>query len=241
MPEHCTRDALRERADAYLQAMTTGKTQSLNLHPAVRYTENGQDQVLGAGLWLSRPLTDFTRYAFDEAHCSSVTEAVLNDIQGRIVFGMRLLYVDDQLREVETQVVRNNLQYYDPDALIPSGADPWAQPVAPATRMSRDALVSLAERYFDAATGGAVLPAHTDDCRRRQNGKLMADDGSCGSAPGDSRFEQRRYPVVDEANGIVTACVVYRGYLGIYLFKAADNTIQNIDVVGGVLANTSGW
>jgi hypothetical protein len=241
LPEHCTRDALRERADAYLQAMATGKTESLSLHPAVRYTENGQEQLLGAGLWLTRPLTDFARHMLDEARCSSVSEAVLTDIQGRIVFGMRLLYVDDQLREVETHVVRSNLEYYDPDALIPTSADPWVVPIPPAMRMSRDALVGLAERYFDVATGGGELPPHTPACLRRQNGKLMPSQGSCGVSPGNSRFEQRRFPVVDETTGVVTACVVYRGYIGIYLFKAADNTLQNIDVVGGFLANTSGW
>jgi len=241
VPEHCTRAALREGADAYLEAMATGKMQALKLHPAVRYTENGREQALGTGLWLTRPLASFARYVVDEESCSSVTEAVLSDIQGRIVFGMRLLYVDGQLREVETHVVRNNLEYFDPDALIPEGPDPWVQPVAPAVRTSRDALVSLAERYFDVATGGAAQPPYTPDCKRRQNGKLMPNQGNCGVPPGGERFEQRRYPVVDEENGIVTACVVYRGYIGIYLFKVADNTLHNIDVVGGALATTSGW
>jgi hypothetical protein len=69
----------------------------------------------------------------------------------------------------------------------------------------------------------------------------MPNDGSCDTSPGTSRFEQRRYPVVDLTNGVVAGCVVYRGYIGIYLFKAADNSVQNIDVVGGALANTSGW
>jgi hypothetical protein len=237
----CSRDALRERADAYLQAMASGDKQSLKLHSSVHYTENGQDQMLGLGVWLTRPKTEFARHILDEPHCSSVTEAVVQDVKGRSVLGLRLRYVEDQLLEVEAQVVVPNFAYYEPESIILTGNDPWAEPVATADRTPTDALVRLAEHYFDAAMDASQLPPHAPDCKRRQNGKLMDDNGNCGVAPGSARFEQRRYPVIDEQAGIVTAIVVYRDYLGMYLFKVQRETIQNIEVVGGAMASSSGW
>lgn len=237
----CSRDALRARAEAYLQAMSTGNLQLLNLHSAARYTENGDTQLLGAGLWLSRPTTQFSRHVLDESRCSSVTEAVLNTLQGRIVFGVRLRYAQEQLLEIESQVVVRNISYYDPDGVIPDGSDPWIESISAASRKPQDVLMQLAERYFDAAADESLLPPHAPACKRRQNGALMDDEGNCGARPGTERFEQRRYPVIDEDAGIVTAIVMYKTFVGMYLFKIQNGTIQNIDVVGGANTSDPGW
>jgi hypothetical protein len=237
----CSRDTLRKRAAAYLQAMNTGDLQPLNLHPKARYTENGETQMFGLGQWLSRPKTEFARNVLDESHCTAVVVAVLGEALQRNIYGVRLRYVEDQLLEAEAQVVWRNVSYYDPDSLIPAGTDPWIEPVAAPARMTRDALIHLAERYFDSSTDTSLLPAHAPDCRRRQNGALLSGSGSCGVAAGNERFEQRRFPVIDEPNGIVTAIVYYRNYVGMYLFKAQSDTIQNIDVVGGAAADGTGW
>jgi hypothetical protein len=107
--------------------------------------------------------------------------------------------------------------------------------------MSRDALMLMAEHYFDANMDVSLLPPHAPDCRRRQNGTLMAAMGSCGVAPGNERFQQRRYPVFDETAGVVVAVVLYRNFLGMYLFKAYDDALQNINVIGGAASASSGW
>ena len=237
----CSRDTLRTRAEAYLQAMATGDRELLNLHPSARYTENGNTQVLGGGLWLSRPTTEFSRHVLDESRCSSVTEAVLNSLQGRIVFGVRLRYAQNQLLEIESQVVVRNLSYYDPDGVIPDGPDVWVESISVASRKPQDVLMQLAERYFDATADESLLPPHAPACERRQNGALMDDEGNCGVRPGTERFEQRRYPVIDEEAGIVTAIVMYKTFVGMYLFKIQNGTIQNIDVVGGANTSDPGW
>jgi hypothetical protein len=234
----CTRDALRDRAAAYLTAMASGDTTSLQLHPAVRYTENGQQQMLGLGLWLTHPKAEFARHVLDAVSCSTVTEAVLNDLQGRKVFGVRLRYVDEQLLEIEAQVVPKNTSYYDPDGLIASDPDPWLAPVTP---QSRDAMMRLADNYFDSSTDASLLPPSAPTCKRRQNGQLMGDNGSCNIPAGVDSFRQRRYPVIDEPNGIVTAIVLYRTFIGMYLFKIQGDTIQIIDVIGGANTAMSGW
>jgi hypothetical protein len=222
--------------------MNTGDTKALNLHPEARYTENGQNQTLGLGVWLGRPKAEFAQHMLDESLCSSASVAVLSgSAAGRTVLGVRLRYLNEQLLEIEAQVVYPNTSFYDPDAIIPSGPDPWTEPVPAAARMSRDALTRMADHYFDASMDISLLPPHSPDCRRRQNGTLMATMGSCGVAPGDQRFQQRRYPVFDETAGVVVAVVLYRNFLGMYLFKAYGDTVQNINVIGGTASSSSGW
>lgn len=237
----CSREELRMRADAYLQAMAMGNPRLLNSHPDVRYTENGETQALGLGLWLSRPTPEFSRHVLDETRCSSVTEAVLSALSGRTVFGVRLRYMQGQLLEVEAQVVPRNTSYYDPDALIPAVTDPWVEAIPSASRTPQEALMQLAERYFDAAQDESLLPPHAPGCKRRQNGTLLEPAGNCGARPGTERFEQRRYPVIDEVAGIVTAIVMYERFVGMYLFKVRAGVIQNIEVVGGASTSDPGW
>jgi len=237
----CSREVLRQRADAYLAAMAAGDTSSLRKHPSLRYTENGQTVQLGLGVWTSRPKAQFVRHALDEVSCGSVIFGVLQTITGRVIVGVRLGYVDEQLREVEAQVVSQNFQFFNPAGIIPDGPDPWAEPPPAATRMSRGAVSQLVSNYFDSVTTPSLLPPHDPACRRRQDGVLMAQQGSCGVPPGDRPFSEARFPLVDETTGIATAVVLYDRYVGMYLFKVSGGMIQNIDIVGGAQARSSGW
>lgn len=223
-----------------MQALANGDPITLNLSSDVRYTENGQTQMLGLGMWLNRPQSMFSRHFLDEASCSTVTVAVVGQALQRTILGVRLRYVSDLLSEVEAQVVIPNFAYYDPDGVITMGADPWTTPVDPAVRMTREALTTLAKHYFDSATDTTQLPMHASDCKRTQNGKLFDPDGNCGK-PGSQLFEQQRFPVIDETAGIVTAIVIYQAHVGMYLIKAQNNTIQDIDIIGGAATPTSGW
>jgi hypothetical protein len=241
IPGSCEREVLRQRADAYLAAMAAGDVTPLKIHPALRYTENGETVRLGLGLWSHRPKAQFVRLVLDEVRCSSVIMGVFTGNNGREIVGVRLRYLDEQLLESEAQVVAQNFQFFDPAAIIPDGPDPWVEPVAAATRMSREALNQLIANYFDSVSDESLLPPHDPACRRRQDGVLMAQQGSCGIPPGDHAFTEKRYPVVDEANGIVTAIVIYDRYVGMYLIKASGGLIQNIDIVGGAQSRSSGW
>lgn len=240
VPAECTRAALRTKADAYMQALVAGNPNTLRLHPSVRYTENGQEQALGAGVWLRGPRIDFARHIFDEVRCSSITQAALSAVTGATVLGVRLLYRDGQLLEVEAHVVPEALTRIDVDMIIPIGNDRFVEPVVEERRMSREQLEAFADRYFDAAVNGGEVPPSAPDCRRRQNGVPLGD-GTCSGPPGTMRFEQRRYPVLDELAGIITASVIYDNHVGLYLIKMAGGSVQSIEVVGGATAESSGW
>lgn len=237
----CDRELLRRKADAYMAALTTGEAQSLNLHPRVRYTENGRDAMLGSGIWTRHATVDFARHAVDEVRCTTVTQAVLSARTVRSVFGVRLHYQDGQLLEAEAQVVPDNLTtLIDIETLIPDGNDPWAEVVPPAMRSSRAELLALAERYFDAAAGGIDVPPSAAGCTRHQNGAPLGD-GKCNVPPGKMRFEQRRLPAVDETYGIVTAIVLYDDYIGQYMIRVIDGVTQSVEITGGASSATTGW
>jgi hypothetical protein len=237
----CTRDALRSKADAYFKAMASGETSSLRLHAAVRYTENGRDTQLGTSVWLRRPSVDFVRHVLDETTCSTVSEAVVSALTARLIVAVRLLYLAGQLLEIEAQTVPDDAALTNIDAIIPKGGDAWLEAVPEAMRMSRETLMRFADTCFNAAIGGGDVPAWAPECRRQQNGIPMEQLGSCDVAPGNMRFEQRRYPVVDETNGIVTAAVLYNNHIGFYLFKMAGDRMRNIEVLGGATGASSGW
>jgi hypothetical protein len=192
-------------------------------------------------LWSRRPRKDFARHVLDESNCSTLTQAVVTALTSRIIVGVRLRYLNGQLLEIEAQAVPDDATLTNIAAIIPMGADRWIEPVAEDMRMTRDQLERFGEQYFNAATGGATVPASTPECRRRQNGIPMAEMGSCSVAPGDMRFEQRRFAVIDETNGILTAAVLYDNHVGFYLFKMAGDRVVDIEVVGGATVVNSGW
>lgn len=228
------------KADAYLRAMSMGDPSSLRLHRSVRYTDNGQEQELGTGLWLRSPNVEFARHIMDELRCSSVTHAVLSSLTGDVVFGVRLLYREGQLLEVEAQSVPDTLARINVNMIIPVGDDRFVEPVAEDRRMSREQLEAFAERYFESAASGGDVPPSDPACRRLQNG-LPLGDGLCTTRPGTMRFAQRRYPVADELLGIITAVVLYDGHVGMYLIKMAGDSVQTIEIVGGASTQSSGW
>lgn len=237
----CTRSRLREKVDAFLQAMANGDASTLRLHPSLRVTENGQVEQLSAGVWQRRGKATFARHVLDERSCSTLTQAVLSTLTGRITYGVRLRYVAGQLLEVESHTVNEGAAGYENvDAIPPVGPDPWNNEIPSSMRMSREELIETGEQYFSAATGGKIPPS-TPECRRRQNGEPLAMMGSCSALPGTHRFQEQRFSVVDELAGIATATVLYDTYLGFYMFKMASGEIQNIEVVGGISAASSGW
>lgn len=236
----CSRSELQASADAYLQAMARGATQGLDLDPNLRYTENGEVARLGSGgLWLSRPRSEYARHFLDDKQCSTLSVVVLDQGGARLIFSARLLYLDARLLEAETIFVGPNGPYFRPEGIVSSGTDAWTAPVEMSVSMSREELMSFAERYFNSTVDPSRLPPHAPECVCLQNG---APAGlGCGDTPGTQRFQQLRYPVIDEAVGVVTAIAWSNGVIAMYFFKAQAGEMQNIEAIGGNRTAKTGW
>jgi hypothetical protein len=240
----CSRQLLEMRAAAYLEAMSRGDPGSLTVHPSCYFTENGQTQTLGLGLWLSRPTPTFSRHALDETSCGTVTEAVLVDSLGStIIFGVRLRYYTDQLIDVESHVVtRQRSQLFEPDAIAVTGADPWVAEIPVDKRMPADALKSVAQSFFDGIIVPSLNPPSAPTCDLKQNGVSVGDGRpSCRVGPTAERFDQVRLPVIDVTRGLVGAEGRGRGYIVQILFKIEEGTMIDIHAVGGSASDAAGW
>jgi hypothetical protein len=238
----CNREFLQQRAQMYFDAMAAGSRDMLPLHRSLRYTENGAEEVLGLGVWLRQPKALFARHVLDESRCSSLSEAVLlTGSAQKLVFGVRLRYVNDVLLEVEAHVVTPNPNYFEPDAIIVNGPDPWLAPVRANRRMTAAELQRVAERFFASVADPTQLPPSTPDCQLRQNGLATPRNGSCKGLLGNERFEQLRYPVIDTTFGVATAVVRRRQFIAIFMFKVSEGTIQDIETIGGASSATTGW
>jgi hypothetical protein len=221
--------------------MAQGTPESLRMHPALYYTENGQSQRLGLGLWLSQPKARFTRSALDTESCGSITHAVLDEnLGGTIIVGLRLRYLEDLLVDAEAVVARRNPQLFAPEAIIVPAPDPWLTSVPDDKRMSSKALMDVAERFFAAIVAPNVSPARASTCMLRQNG-VEVGGGNCTAGSAAERFEQLRYPVVDPTTGLVGAIGLGHSYLVMFLFKIEEGTLINIDAVGGEASAQTGW
>jgi hypothetical protein len=237
----CSRDVLQKRLDAYLDAMAHGTPESLRVHSALYYTENGQGQRFGLGIWLSQPKARFTRSALDTERCGSVTHAVLDEnLGGTIIVGLRLRYLEDLLVDAEAIVARRNPQLFAPAAIIVSAPDPWLTSVPNDKRMSSRELVAVAERFFAGIVIPNASPPRASTCMLRQNG-VEVGGGNCTAGSAAERFEQLRYPVVDPVTGLVGAIGLGHGFLVMLLFKIEEGTLINIDAVGGEASAQTGW
>jgi hypothetical protein len=151
----------------------------------------------------------------------------------------RLKVKDRQITEIETSVLRRNA---DDPAMAAFAVDRpiWSQPVPQNQRVSREALIDIADAYFEGITQarGDITP-FDDRCVRFENGGQMtlAENGgavqqmSCQAqfAAGMliivTSVSNRRFLVIDEENQVASAIVTFdhRGTLDAVPFGNPNN------------------
>ncbi|MBB5986429.1 hypothetical protein [Sphingobium lignivorans] len=244
----CERACLESVMDAYLKAMRAHDASSLPLARDFRHTENGVELPLNKGFWslgsdLGAYRVNFSDAARGEINAFATMQE--NGIDGLLT--VRLKVVNKAIRESEIIVVRNAPHAA---ALNAKGVDPlWSQPVPAAQRLSRNSLIQVADRYFDAieqdSSAGITFAS---DCFRLENGLQTTSNPTYRSRSFESEFQPyslnckdnidsrffdfvsriqyRRYTIVDEERGIV---------VGMALFEH-DGDKKTLDTKGGPVA-----
>ncbi|WP_293903752.1 hypothetical protein [Phenylobacterium sp.] len=268
----CDRACVAGVTDAVLAALRSGDPGKV-LPRGVRITENGRDirladsQLHAIGKILYRH--DFAEPAAGAAGVNGAAEAA----GGPEVFSLRLKLKGDRVDEVETVVTRRTeASIFAPQTM--AGKPEWDQELPPPRRTPRETMIAAANAYFDgiqAADGAAVAAA--PGCNRYENGARTTNrpggpqDG-CKGLSGFGyiqRVRDRRFPLADEARGLVWALVVFdipggpyevkvdgqvrklvrepRSILIGELFKIDAGQIQDIEVVmrNAPLAAGAGW
>jgi hypothetical protein len=187
----CDRACLLNVADQYLTALAARKAANLPLAANVRYTENGQVLALTDGLWGTVNAVGKYRQVFADSRGDELgLYATLRENNTPILLATRLKLQQGRITEIETVVSRpTGAEAVNGSAglqrLEREGSKPWwDEPVAPAERLTREALITTAGKYFiglEKNDGKGEYP-FTDNCYRYENGNLATGSAEMARA-----------------------------------------------------------
>jgi hypothetical protein len=222
----CGHDCLEEFAERFLFGLTHRDASAVPLAPNVRYTENGAVLAIGDALWATAQALGDNKLVFTDPSSGGVMlYAAITESGLPSMLAARLKVENRQITEIETSVLRRNAD----DAAMKSFAVDrpiWHQQVAASKRVSRRALIDIANSYFEGITQGrGDITPFDPMCTRFENGGQMVlrtDEGanpvmrmSCqqqfaaGMLVIVTSVSHRRYLVVDEDDQIVSAIVTF--------------------------------
>ncbi len=174
----CNRACLEGFVDRYLDAVIANQPGAVPLAPNVRFTEDGQQLVIGDGLW--NTLRAKGRYrlfvsdvpAGQVAFLGSIEEDHRDPNQGTpALLALRLKVRNQQIAEIEQIVIRDENAAKRVEAL--GAPNPlYLQSIPANERMSRADLISTANKYFSGMQqndGKGDYP-FAPDCNRLENG-----------------------------------------------------------------------
>ena len=175
--DSCDRACLEGYVDRYLDALIAHQPSLLPVAPGVRFTEDGQQLLLGDGLW--RTMHAKGRYrlfvtdvpAGQVAFFGSIEEDNRDPAMGTpALIALRLKVRNGLIAEIEQIVIRDERAAKRVDELTPNPV--YTQAIPPAERMSRVDLIATANKYFSGMQqndGKGDYP-FADDCNRLENG-----------------------------------------------------------------------
>lgn len=215
----CSSGCLLGFTNRYLDAMVAHNPAGLPLAPDLKATENGKPLKLGEGLWKTAKVIVYRQSIADPVAGQAAFYGVVQELDGPALFMLRLAIRNQQIAEVETLVARKGAHaFFSPESLTSVKAI-WNQVVPEAERSPRAGLIDIADRYFEGIEkhSGDNVPFHPD-CNRTENGIQTTNNSSTqfvgpSCSTGISEFTYitkvrgRRYPVVDEARGLVVGIV----------------------------------
>ncbi len=195
----CDRTCTLQVSDAVLSALQTGQFGKL-LPRSVRVTENGRDiRPADSQLRAFKRITG--QHAIAEpaggvARFSGAAEAY----GGPAVFSMRLKLKGDQVAEIETLVVRRTEALtFSPETM--SAKPGWDQVLPPQGRASRADLIAISGAWLDRLAQTQTTEAAS--CSLVENSARPTSCGNVSGLRGATLIRDRRWPLVDEARGLV--------------------------------------
>jgi hypothetical protein len=244
-PADCNRACLEGFVNQYVDALVAHNPFGMPLARKVKFSENDVLLDLGDGVW--NTITGAGTYKLYVADPQSGQVGFIGTMRENstpIVIAARLKIESRKITEIETVINRGGgggpprgggAAPLGPAQLLEQMGKPdaaFTETVAAAQRVSRDALVASANKYFDAIEKGSADPAAFDkDCNRTENGAQMTNSPS-RPAPANlswnpwalgcaeqintkifgsyQRIYPRRFPVVDEERQLVFGFFMYQ-------------------------------
>lgn len=219
------REALLALVDRCVLALGSGGADGLPLGVEARYAENCVEMPFGDGAWGTVTGLGEPEYSLaDPVTGQAARFGVLEESGDRALYALRIA-ADSQgaLAELELLVVRPE------DCGVPFMSADIAErpeltaPVPVQERVPRERMIALANGYFDTLqqNDGTLHTRFLPDCQRRENGVQTTSNPRPDLAPiarlgceeqfrlgyylFDNWIRARRYPLVDEEQGVVLA------------------------------------
>jgi hypothetical protein len=240
----CDRACLKNLLDQYLGAVIKHDPAAAPLFVGFRQTENAIVVRPGTGVWktitgLGMVQRRYMDPVSGQAGFFGIVTEGGKDGGNEAIATLRLRVDDRKITEAEWVIARKDAfgpngpggALVNPESLIAN--PPPERTVPKEARASREAMLAIANSYFDGLTthDGSII-MHLPDCSRIENGTVMTGGrgrgaGAARGAPGaaappggtdcSSNLENlnvslvaaRRYPIVDEEAGVVLGMVVF--------------------------------
>lgn len=232
----CDDSCLTAAARSYWSALLAHDATRLRSVPGLKFTENNVVLRTGQGLWQTVSSADPPDIMFADRATGTVgTSAVIAEGQRPALALARLKVTGGgAISEIETVVARKETSTF----LKPSGwyelRSQLLEPVAPGARRPREALIKVAQGYFDRlADASKPMPSLDPRCNRIENGLRSTNnpDPFPGISPSPlspevtrlscaqqferktlafiNRIREPRYVMVDESRGIVLSMLLF--------------------------------
>lgn len=262
----CSRGCLLDFTNNYLEAMLAHDPSLVRVASNLKATENGKTLHLGDGIWKTAKGFPYRQAVADPITGQAGFFGVVTEDNGeRSLFFLRLRVSGQRIRDVETLVARKGSHaFFSPETL--TAPNPlFEQPVADADRAPREAMIAVANRFFDGMEQhqASDIP-FGPDCYWWENGlqltntdaRPMSCRGTIAAANFITKARGRRYPMVDEDRGLVLAAAELdapagppasgngpRSVLVYMLFQLDAGQIRNIQAFAwdAPLGASNGW
>ena len=222
-----SRAELYAHAEAYLDALEAQDPSRLPWAGEAVFTENNVRLEIGDGLWntISARRRTYDLKSADPDTGQVSWFGIVEEHGVPAIMSLRLCVRMGKIVEAETIVCRKV------DLSPFPGIDTYLEPrplmladVPPAERRPREQLIAISNGYFDTLqlNDGTLFSEFTDDCERIENGVQTTNNAEAfgdypiaglgcaeqfrkGHFVFDDRLRDRRFPLVDEAKGLVLA------------------------------------
>jgi hypothetical protein len=223
----CDRACLESLLDDYVDAVVAHDAKRLPLVADAKFTENGQRLTLDDGLW--HTATGRGGYALKLADVERGQAALMGTIREAdtpTVLVARLAVTNRRIAEIETLVIRD-AQVAERLDKIGAPRRTWSEPVSSSERLSRAALVEIANQYFSGierndGRGDYPLAA---DCARLENGLVLAGDVALVSPRAQGR----------SSGGQVSCLEQFRSGVFFYVTRIRDRRFVLVDPERGIV------
>jgi hypothetical protein len=171
------RQALVALMEQYLAALASHDPSRVPLARDVKLVENTEVTPVGEGLWKTATggPSDFRVFAADPVAGEVGFLGVIEENKKPTILGARLKVVGGAITEIDHLAVHAGDQPLSPHMAKPRPG--LVEPLPPSQRVPRDQMLKIANSYYEAIVhdDGRLAP-FADDCQRRENGGITAND-----------------------------------------------------------------